>query len=93
LDDERWPPEAAGAVFADPEWKCIAASISPNGTHLTALYEFVPTTSLVSVSLLRDKFRTVSSRFAEIRRQLGLAVAITRPTGLTLTNWTHPDLP
>jgi hypothetical protein len=77
LDDDRWRPEAAGAVFADAEWKCIAASISPDGTHLTALYEFVPTTNRVSVSLARDKFRTVSARFAEIRRQLGIGEEIT----------------
>jgi hypothetical protein len=73
LDDERWPPEAAGAVFGDDDWQCIAASISPDGSRLMALYEFVPTTNRVRVSLLRDKFSTVSARFAEIHRQLAIA--------------------
>jgi hypothetical protein len=72
VDDERWRYEAAGAVFGDGEWRCVSAGITLDRSKLLALYEHRPTMARISVTLAREKFRSISQRAAEIHRQLGM---------------------
>jgi hypothetical protein len=72
VDDERWRYEAKGAVFGDDQWVWVTASLTPDGSTLTAQYVHRPTAVRTTVTLERDKFRSIRARTQEIHRQLGL---------------------
>ena len=72
VDDERWRDEAEGAVLGDDEWRWVTAGLTLDGEVLMALCEHRPTTTRTTVTLVRDKFRSVHARTKEIHRQLGL---------------------
>jgi hypothetical protein len=72
VDDERWRDEAQGVVLGDDVWRYVTAGLTLDRSVLMALYEHRPTAARTTVTLLRDKFRTVRARAREIHRQLGL---------------------
>jgi len=72
VDDERWRDEAEGVVFGDNDWRWVTAGLTLDGSVLMALYEHRPTAARTTVTLVRDKFRTVRARAKEVHRQLGL---------------------
>jgi len=72
VDDERWRDEAEGVVLGDDEWRYVTAGLTLDGSVLMALYEHRPTAGRTTVTLQRDRFRTVGARAKEIHRQLGL---------------------